>query len=268
MNRRTGFIGCGNMAKAIMRGILSKKLRSPSEIIASDLYENVLAGFQDEAGIATTLDNREAAAGSGILFIAVKPQDYEQTIRGIRDVISSDQIIVTIAPGKTLEWVEGVFGTGRGMRIVRTMPNLPATVGEGVTGICHNPFVTEEDFKAVKELIGSFSDPIEIKESLMDVVCSVSGSSPAIVFMFIEALADAAVLGGMPRQLAYRFAAQTLIGAAHMVKDTGRHPGELKDLVCSPAGTTIEAVRVLEDKGFRGSIIEAVHRCTEKARGL
>lgn len=268
MNRKVGFIGCGNMAKAIMRGILSKKLRSPSEIIASDLYGDVLSAFHEESGVEVTLDSRKAASESHILFIAVKPQDYEHTIKSIRDVVTPDQIIVTIAPGKTLGWVEDIFGADRGIRIVRTMPNLPATVGEGVTGICRNPSVTDEDFAQVKELVGSFSDPIEINENLMDVVCSVSGSSPAIVFMFIEALADAAVLDGMPRQLAYRFAAQTLIGAAHMVKDTGKHPGELKDLVCSPGGTTIEAVRVLEDKGFRGSIIEAVHKCTQKARGL
>ncbi len=268
MNNTVGFIGCGNMAKAIMRGILSRKLRVPSEIITSDLYEGVLAAFHEEAGVRTTPDSMEVAASSHIVFIAVKPQDYEQTIMSIRDVVTPGQIIVTIAPGKTLEWVEGIFGAGREIRVVRTMPNLPATVGEGVTGICRNPFVTDEDYAQVKELVGSFSEPIEVKESLMDVVCSVSGSSPAIVFMFIEALADAAVLDGMPRQLAYRFAAQTLIGAAHMVKDTGKHPAELKDLVCSPGGTTIEAVRVLEDKGFRSSVIEAVHRCTEKARGL
>ena len=266
MSKRVGFIGCGNMAKAIMRGIISKGLREPSEITASDLFPEVLQQFHDETGINTTLSNQDVVANSDIIFIAVKPQDYENTIAQIRGEVRPDQTIVTIAPGKTLAWTGETFG--RSIGIVRTMPNISATVAEGVTGVCRNNSVTDEDYDAVLALIGSFSDPIEVKESLMDVVCSVGGSSPAIVFMFIEALADSAVYDGMPRKLAYRFAAQAVLGAAKMVKETGRHPGELKDLVCSPGGTTIEAVRTLEQKGFRSSVIDAMHECTVKAKRM
>lgn len=263
---RVGFIGCGNMAKAMLRGIIAKKLRKPSEIIVSDIYAGVLEAFTQETGVRTTMDNHELVDNADVIFIAVKPQDYATTIAQIRDRVRPEQVIVTIAPGKALSWTEENFG--RKVRIVRTMPNIPAQVGEGVTGVCRNEGVTDEDFDAVMELVGAFSEAIEVKESLMDVVCSVGGSAPAIVFMFIEALADAAVLDGMPRNLAYRFAAQMVIGSAHMVKDTGAHPGALKDVVCSPGGTTIEAVRVLEERGFRSSVIEAMHACTDKARKM
>ena len=148
------------------------------------------------------------------------------------------------------------------------MPNTPALVGEGVTGVCKNPLITEEEFSYVMSLLGSFGMAEAISENLMDVCVAVSGSSPAYVFMLIEAMADAAVADGMPRDKAYKFAAQAVLGSAKMVLETGKHPGELKDMVCSPGGTTIEAVRVLEDKGFRSSIIEAMKACTAKAKGL
>ena len=148
------------------------------------------------------------------------------------------------------------------------MPNTPALVGEGITGVCKNELVTDDEFEHVMSLISGFGLAEAIPESLMDVCVSVSGSSPAYVFMFIEAMADAAVHDGMPRAQAYRFAAQAVLGSAKMVLETGKHPGELKDMVCSPAGTTIEAVRVLEQTGFRSSVMEAMAACTAKCRGL
>ena len=148
------------------------------------------------------------------------------------------------------------------------MPNTPALVGEGITAVCKNSLVNKEEFSYIMSLLSSFGLAEEISENLMDVVVSVSGSSPAYVFMFIEAMADAAVLDGMPRDKAYKFAAQAVLGSAKMVIETGKHPGELKDMVCSPAGTTIEAVRILEEKGFRSSVIEAMKACTDKSRSL
>ena len=148
------------------------------------------------------------------------------------------------------------------------MPNTPALVGEGITAACYNEFVTEEELETVVNLLKGFGRCEVISENLMDVVVSVSSSSPAYVFMFIEAMADAAVADGMPRAQAYEFAAQAVLGSAKMVLETGKHPGELKDMVCSPAGTTIEAVRVLEEKGMRSAVFEAMKACTRKAKGM
>ena len=148
------------------------------------------------------------------------------------------------------------------------MPNTPALVCEGITGVCHNNLVTKEELDYVCNILSGFGKTEVVGENLMDVVVSVSGSSPAYVYMFIEALADGAVMDGMPRDKAYKFAAQAVMGSAKMVLETGKHPGELKDMVCSPGGTTIEAVRVLEEKGFRSSIIECMKACVNKARGL
>jgi pyrroline-5-carboxylate reductase len=148
------------------------------------------------------------------------------------------------------------------------MPNTPALVGEGMTGSCRNKYVTDEEYKYIMDILGSFGMVEDISEKLMDVCVSVSGSSPAYIYMLIEAMADGAVADGMPREKAYRFAAQSVLGSAKMVLETGKHPGELKDAVCSPCGTTIEAVRVLEEKGFRSSVIEAMKACVKKARGM
>ena len=167
---------------------------------------------------------------------------------------------------KTLAWLEEQFG--KQVKIVRTMPNTPAMVGAGMTAACPNPYLSEEEIAYVKTLLQSFSRVEIIPERLMDVVVSTSGSSPAYVFMMIEAMADAAVSGGMPRPQAYQFAAQAVLGSAKMVLDTGKHPGELKDMVCSPAGTTIEAVRVLEERGFRSAIIEAMKVCEEISKNM
>jgi len=151
---------------------------------------------------------------------------------------------------------------------VRTMPNTPAMVKEGMTGVCRNESVTDEDLAQVMAILESFGKAEVVPEHLLDVVTSVSGSSPAYVFMLIEAMADGAVADGMPRAQAYKFAAQAVLGSAKMVLETGRHPGELKDMVCSPGGTTMEAVRVLEEKGLRSAIIEAEKACVSKSRGM
>ena len=203
--------------------------------------------MKEELGIAMTADNREVAAFAEVLILAVKPFYYEDVIKEIRDVVADDTIVVSIAPGKKLTWIEGLFE--KPLKIVRTMPNTPALVGEGMSCI-----------------FAGFGKTEIVEEDMIDVVVGVSGSSPAYVFMFIEAMADAAVADGMPRAQAYRFAAQAVLGSAKMVLETGKHPGELKDMVCSPKGTTIEAVRVLEEKGLRSAVFEAMKACVKKGR--
>ena len=262
---KLGFIGTGNMASAIMGGIIKNNVIPAEEIIGADLFAPGRERVQKEYGINVTADNKEVASKAETIILSVKPQFYETVIAEIQPTLPAGQIIVTIAPGKTLAWLGERLGQ---VKIVRTMPNTPALVGEGITGVCKNELVTEEEFTYVLKLLSSFGLAEAIPESLMDAVVSVSGSSPAYVFLFIEAMADAAVADGMPRAQAYKFAAQAVLGSAKMVLETGKHPAELKDMVCSPAGTTIEAVRVLEEKGFRGAVMDAMKACTAKAKGI
>lgn len=263
---KIGFIGCGNMATAIIKGIIRKQIMGAEDIIASAKTEATLDRVQKELGVKVTTDNLEVAENSDILVLAVKPQYYPDVIAQIRSAVRKNQIVISIAPGKTLEWLQEQFGGE--VKLVRTMPNTPALVGEGMTGACKNAYVTDEEYKTVLQILGSFGEVETIPENLMDVCVSVSGSSPAYIYILIEAMADGAVADGMPRAQAYKFAAQSVLGSAKMVLETGKHPGELKDQVCSPGGTTIEAVRVLEEKGFRSSVIEAMKACVRKARGL
>lgn len=265
---KLGFIGAGNMAQAIIGGVLGSGILQKEDIIASAATQGTIDKVQQEFGIHTTLDNRKTAQAD-ILFLSVKPVYCEQVIEEIKDIVSEDQLIVSIAAGKTLAWLEETFGeSGSRKKLIRTMPNTPALVGEGITAVCPNDNVTQEELKSVCEILESFGRAEVIKESMMDAVVAVSGSSPAYVFLFIEAMADAAVAEGMPRAQAYQFAAQSVLGSAKMVLETGKHPGELKDMVCSPAGTTIEAVRVLEQDGFRGSVMNCMKACADKSRRM
>ncbi len=262
---KIGFVGCGNMAKAIIQGILEKGIVKAENITAADKLEEVVNAAKNKFGIQATTSNIEAVAGADVIVLAVKPQFLEDVITEIRDSVNN-QLIISIAAGKTMAWLDEHFG--KEVKLVRCMPNVAALVGEAMTSVSCNSLVTEEEKKTACELIGSFGRYEMITENLMDAVIAVSGSSPAYVFMFIEAMADAAVAEGMPRDKAYQFAAQSVLGSAKMVLETGKHPGELKDMVCSPAGTTIAAVKVLEEKGFRSAVMEAMGACAEKNRSL
>ena len=254
---KLGFIGTGNMASAIMGGIIKNQIIPANDIIGADVMEAGRERVKEQFKIQVTADNHEVINSSDIVILSVKPQFYAEVIAEIKDDVREDQIIITIAPGKTLAWLKEQFG--KNVKIVRTMPNTPALVGAGMTAACPNEYMTKEEIAYVLTLLESFGRVEIIPERLMDTVVSVSGSSPAYVFMFIE---------GMPRAQAYQFAAQAVLGSAKMVLETGKHPGELKDMVCSPAGTTIEAVRVLEEKGFRSSVIEAMKTCEEISKSM
>lgn len=263
---KLGFIGTGNMASAMIGGILENQIVSADEVIGSNRGLQKRESVKEQFGIYVTENNKEVAEKADIIVLSVKPQFYEEVICEIRDAVRADQIVITIAPGKTLAWLAEKFG--KEVKIVRTMPNTPALVGAGMTAMCPNEHMTEEETAYVRSLLESFGRVEVVAECLMDVVVSTSGSSPAYVFMMIEAMADAAVSGGMPRAQAYQFAAQAVMGSAKMVLETGKHPGELKDMVCSPGGTTIEAVRTLEEYGFRSAVIEAMKVCEEKSKQL
>lgn len=262
---KVGFIGAGNMASAMMGGMLKKGLLSKEDIITSDVSKAAIDRVAQEFGVQTTQDNKEVAKAD-IVILAIKPIYCQSVIEEIRDIISDNQLVVTIVAGKTLSWLEEQFG--KKIKLIRTMPNTPALVGEGITALCPGELVSQEEVDKVCELFSGFGKAEVVSENLMDAVVAVSGSSPAYVFLFIEAMADAAVAEGMPRAQAYQFAAQAVLGSAKMVLETGKHPGELKDMVCSPAGTTIDAVCKLEEKGFRSSIMECMKVCAEKSRNL
>ncbi len=262
---KVGFIGCGNMASAIIGGILRDGLVPANEIIASALHEETLARASAAFGIQTTLYNRNAAMAD-IIFLAVKPQFYDEVIHEIRDCVTEHQLVVSIAPGKSIAAVTESFG--REIKLIRAMPNTPAMIGAGVTAVCSSSNVTEKEQGAVLRLLQACGTTEVMPERLLDAVVAVSGSSPAYVFMMIEAMADGAVRDGIPRTQAYRLAAQAVLGSAKMVLETGKHPGELKDMVCSPAGTTIEAVAALEASGFRSAILDGMKACSDRTAAM
>ncbi|MEE3467537.1 MAG: pyrroline-5-carboxylate reductase [Eubacterium sp.] len=261
-----GIIGCGNMGQAMLSGILKNKLYDPSDVIVSHLEESALQEIHTKYGVKTTTVNREVAEAADVLIISIKPYQFSDVIPEIADAVDDDTLVISIAAGMTIDAIMGHFG--KAVHLVRTMPNTPALVGAGATGMCFTDLVSEEEKKKAVEIFESFGIVSVVPESMIDTIIGVSGSSPAYVFMFIEAMADAAVADGMARADAYRMAAQSVYGSAKMLLETGKHPGELKDMVCSPAGTTIEAVRVLEEKGFRSAVIEGQMACVRKAKEM
>ncbi len=273
---KIGFIGLGNMATAIIGGLLREGtvLADGTAVTAADLIGSAKTEATRQAkatqfGIAVTADNREVAAAADVLVLAVKPQFFPEVITEIRGAVNENALVISIAAGLTLERIAALFGRDENtMRLIRCMPNTPALVNAGCTAVCPGAGATEDDEALCLALMESFGHAIVIPERLMDAASAVAGSSPAFVFVFIEALADGAVEAGMPRAQAYEFAAAAVAGSAQLVLETGRHPGDLKDMVCSPGGTTIEGVKALEQRGFRAAAMEAVGACVAKAKAL
>ncbi|SHH98792.1 pyrroline-5-carboxylate reductase [Clostridium grantii] len=263
MSKKIGFIGCGNMAKAIIKGVLNSNIFLGEDIIVSDINLEMLEKTKLEMGIEITLDNKVVSKNADYIVLSIKPNMYEKIIQEIKEDIKEKTIVITIAAGITREKAESNFG--KKVKLVRVMPNTPALVGEGMSALCPNDMISKEELKEVEDIFNSFGKTEIMEEKYMNAVTALTGSSPAIVYSFIEALADAAVLKGLPRDKAYKLASQAVLGSAKMVLETGRHPGELKDAVCSPGGTTIEAMFSLEKNGFRGVVMESFVKCVDKA---
>jgi pyrroline-5-carboxylate reductase len=264
LGRTIGFIGTGNMGSAMIRGIINSKLVTPGQISAFDVNSSKLNALRDETEILLCQNNEEVINNTDIIIIAVKPDLVASVLHDIKHSFGSDKIIVSFAVGVPIRKFKEILGEEA--KIIRTMPNTPMMVNEGMTLISHSHNVTSEEIEIVKKLFECCGKAEILPEKLMTEVTALTGSSPAYVYIFIEAMADAAVLSGIPRDLAYKLASQAVLGSAKMVLESGKHPGELKDMVCSPAGTTIEAVAVLEKSGFRSSVIEAMNACTQRAR--
>lgn len=261
---KIGFIGMGNMGKAILQGALKEFPKTDFVFCAKT--EATKLRVHEETGIDYADSNAECANRCKYLILAIKPQFYEEVLNAVRYMLTPDHVIISLAPGRTIDQLK--LNLENDKRIVRVMPNTPAMIGEGMTGIsCRKEEFTDEELDVLTRIFSSCGKVEYIEERLMDAVVCASGSSPAFVYMFIEALADGAVRCGMPRKQAYIFAAQAVKGAASMVLETGEHPGVLKDQVCSPAGTTIAGVAALEETGFRNAVLkgcEAVYKkCIE-----
>lgn len=259
---KIGLIGAGNMGFAMLKGAL--QVFGKEEITYTDLSIERMEVVKKETGVEYCSDFHQLAEKVEYVVLAVKPQHLEGLLKELKKDIKQEHIVISIAPGIPIAYYKSYFGEN--IKVVRAMPNTPALVNEGMSGICFSEdSFSEEERNTVYEFFQSFGKYEEVGENLMDAVVCASGSSPAYVYMFIEALADSAVKYGIPRDKAYTFAAQTVLGSAKMVLETEEHPGKLKDQVCSPGGTTIAAVSALEEAGFRSAIIKAADACYEKS---
>lgn len=266
MAKELALIGCGNMGSAIAKGIVGAGLIAPADIVVSDVAEASQQRLASELCCTGTCDNIEAARDAKIVLIAVKPQYLDDVARGFAPAVADDALVVSIAAGVTIARLEGLLGAER--KIVRVMPNLPAMVLAGMSSLTPNAQVSADEIAHVKDLFESFGRAEIVPEHLIDAVIAASGSSPAYVCVFIEALADAAVAEGMARAQAYTFAEQAVLGTAKYLLETGVHPAVLKDMVSSPAGTTIEAVAALEAGGMRAAVIDAARAAAAKNRAM
>ena len=259
---RTGFLGMGNMGTAILEGLL--KEREPQEMLFTAAHREKMEAVTASTGVPHAASNSQCAAQSEYLILAVKPQYFEQVFGEIRESLRPGQIVISLAPGLTIAGLRERMG-GK-VRVVRAMPNTPALLGEGMTGAAwEEGSLTEEEESEIQSIFGACGRMVRVEERLMDAVGCVSGCSPAFVYMFIEALADGGVKYGLPRKTAYEMAAQAVLGSARMVVEAGKHPGQLKDEVCSPGGTTIPGVPALEEGAFRSCVIRAADACYEKS---
>lgn len=264
--RTIGFIGAGNMAEALIRGLLEAKLVSAEQLIASDILEARRQQIRERHGVHTVADGREVAAKASVLILAIKPQDMEQALKGIAASVDQTKTIISIAAGIPIALLAGRLPART--RIIRVMPNAPALVLAGAAGIAKGEHATAEDLGIAEAIFGAVGKAVVVEEKHLDAVTGLSGSGPAYVFLFIEALADAGVKMGLSRDVARLLAAQTVLGAAKMLLESGRHPAELKDMVASPGGTTIAGLHAMERGGLRGILMEAVEAATIRSREL
>jgi pyrroline-5-carboxylate reductase len=263
---KIGFVGAGKMATALAKGFLKAGLITGDHVLASDPTPEARNSFAQSTGCATTASNPEVPRFATVVLLAVKPDQVAEVLAEIRPHCTADHLVVSIAAGVSLRQIEESLPAG--MRVVRAMPNTPALVGAAATAFATGQGASAEDARLVATLFSAAGLAYQVKETLLDAVTGLSGSGPAYVFMIIEALSDGGVAVGLPRSIATSLAAQTVLGSARMVLETGLHPGALKDMVTSPGGTTIEGLHELERAGMRGALISAVRAAKLKAEKL
>jgi len=259
-------IGGGNMGSAIATGIVTNGIAEAANVTVSDVSEAVLRPLKSKLKINTVTDNKEAATKANVLILAVKPAYLDGVLEEISGLVADDTLVVSIVAGRKISYLAEKLGEKQ--KIVRVMPNTPALVNAGMSALCPSKNVTARELKSITEIFSGLGKAVVLEERMFDAVTAVSGSGPAYVYMFIQALADAGVREGLPRDVALELAAQTVLGSAKLVIETAKHPEQLKDEVCSPGGTTIEAVAALEEAGFRNAIMQAVKACADKSRNM
>lgn len=264
--KKIGIIGCGNMGGAMLRQLLTAGIFTKDEVCAADKSPTACQKLHAECGVDVTADNALAAAAP-VVLLAVKPQFIQAVGADIAPALSADTLILSIVAGWEIGMLKKLLKK-EDAHIVRVMPNTPAMVGEGVLAACRSEQVTEDEWTLTMRMLSCMGVAEEVPEGLMDAVTGLSGSSPAFAFLFMEALSDAGVRAGLPRATAQRFAAQVLAGSGRLALKTGLHPGQLKDMVTSPAGTTIEGVAALEKAGFRSAVMEAVDAAVRKSKSF
>lgn len=262
---KIGFIGAGAMAEAMLSGILKNKIAAPQDIFLSDHKTARCQYLQTTYGVNAAVSADAFVSGSDILFLAIKPQAAQAAIKEVCKNVRPDTIVVSVVAGLTTDVLEKDFLV---QPVIRVMPNTPVSVGEGMSAISLGKNASAENGQAIEKIFTAVGKAVVVKESDMDAVTGLSGSGPGYGFVIIDALADAGVNAGLPRQTAITLAAQTLLGAAKMVLETGEHPAALRDKVTSPAGTTIAGVRVLEQRAIRAALIDAVQAAADKSKAM
>ncbi len=263
---RIGFAGAGKMATALAKGFVRAGLTTPGQIMASDPIQAARKSFAQETGGRTTTQNQEIANFAKVIILAVKPDYVQGVLSELKELFTPEHLLISIAAGVPLAKIEAVLPPNA--RAVRIMPNTPALIGASASAYALGKSASPQDGELAQKLFSAVGIVYQVKEALLDAVTGLSGSGPAYVYLFIEGLSDGGVAAGLPRDVATRLAAQTVLGGARMVLETGLHPGALKDMVTSPGGTTIEGLHELEKGKLRGTVISAVRAATEKSRKL
>ena len=261
-----GFLGAGNMAGALVKGLLAAKVVSASGILVSDVSADRLSCFHQTHGVRIATDNHALVRESDILVLAVKPQVMGNVLEAVGGEVRSEQLVISVAAGVPTSVIESQLP--KGARVIRSMPNAPATVLAGATAIARGSHATDRDLEVARAMFAAVGCVVSLDESLLDAATGLSGSGPAYVMLMIEALADGGVKVGLPRATALLLAAQTVLGSAKLLLDTGEHPGRLKDMVTSPGGTSIAGLAALESGGLRSALINAVEAATLRAHAL
>jgi pyrroline-5-carboxylate reductase len=266
VQNKIAFLGGGNMAEALIKGLLKAGLVRPEQLLVNDVSSERLEHLKQTYGIIVEKSPREAATAAGIILLCVKPQVIDLVLSKIVPVADSTKLVISIAAGVTIARIEKMLSAEP--RVVRVMPNTPALVLAGAAAVAAGSRATADDIALVQEIFGAVGRSVVVEEKLMDAVTGLSGSGPAYVFVIIDALSDAGVKAGLPRPLALELAAQTVFGSAKMVLETKEHPGKLRDMVTSPGGTTIEGLHALEKGKFRATLMNAVQAATERSKEL
>jgi pyrroline-5-carboxylate reductase len=266
VNGKVAILGAGRLGQSLLRGFLSSDWRTPADLVVTARHAEHLDDLREKYGVEATTDNAGAVHGAGLVIIAVKPQDMPAVLAEIAPVVTSEQTLLSVAAGTTTRFIEGHLPEGA--RVVRSMPNAPALVHEGIAGFCAGAHARDEDVALAEEALNHLGASVRVDEKDMDAVTALSGSGPAYFALLTEAMIEAGLLLGLSREVATRLVVQTMFGSALLLRDEQLHPVELREAVTSPGGTTTRAIRELERSGVRAAFLNAITAATERSREL